>query len=220
MLFEDITTGAVLAGYSVSTNGKLTGAQAREIEAALDQLRETYDHKIRLFVPGDSATDHAMNPDMELYAFNVVFGVAAMAAGTWSCPAELSVEAVEQAVQTVADTPADFWEALASKVPLLADFDFGEPETYLTSWGPLPYACLAAGVIHPKDERDDTTYDFFSVQDMSQMWLDDGVDGVRIASAEYTDVYNLDLSAEAVAGWLEKAGELDAPKIYMTVRYD
>ena len=220
MLYADMTTGAVVAGYAVGTNGELTGAQAEELEAALAELNDEHGAKIELIVPGDSRTDHSHDPSMQLYAFDVVFGVAAFSAGPWECPAEVSSERVQQAVDTVQDTPAAFWEDLSAKMPLLADFAPDAPEVYLTSWGPLPYACLVAGVLHPSDESDSTTHDFHSVQDMSQRWLDHGVDGQRLACVEFTDIRSVDLSPEAVAARLEEVDDLDDPKVYMTVRYD
>ncbi len=220
MLYEETTTGAVVAGHKISTGGELTGAQAQEIESAVDALNEKYGQNIRLFVPGDSATDNAMNPDSELYAYDVIFGVAALLADPWDCPAPVAPERVESSMKMVRETPDEYWEELAQKVPIMADFTPDDPKTYLTSFGPLPYACLAAGVPVSKDERDNTTYDFFSVQDMYQEWQDQGVDGVRIQCVEFTSVYEVDLSADAIDEWLAKADQLDDPKIYMTVRYD
>jgi len=220
MLYEEMTTGAVVAGYEVGTNGELTGAQAEEIESALGELNEEYGQKIRLIVPGDSATDHALDPEMPLYAFDVIFGVPAVFAEAWDCPAEVSAERVTSALEAVGEAPAEYWEKLSKKVPLLAEFTPDQPQTYLTCFGPLPYACLSAGVPHPSDDRDNTVYDFHSVQDMNQRWLDEGVDGVRIGSVEFAGIDTVDLSQEAVEDWLSKADQLDDPKIYMTVRYD
>ncbi len=43
----------------------------------------------------------------------------------------------------------------------------------------------------------------------------------RIASGEFAHAgQQVDLSDEAIEGWLEKASELDDPKIYVTLRYD
>jgi hypothetical protein len=219
MLYEEGTTGAVVAGYAVGVEG-MTGAQAEELQTALRELNGEYDTSIRMIVPGDSATDHAMNPDMELYAWTFVFGVPAVMAGPWSCPAEVTADGVSDALADVSDVPAELWDALADAIPG-DDFDFeADPQVYLTSFGPLPYACLAAGVTHPSDEKGSTTYKFFSVQDMSQQWLEEGVDGKRIKSVEFTSVSPVDLSAEAIDEWLAKVDELDDPSIWLTVRYD
>ncbi|QDG49411.1 hypothetical protein FIV42_01255 [Persicimonas caeni] len=220
MLYCEETTGVVAAGYAVDTGGELTGAQAEEILGAVEQLNEEHGTNIKMIVPGDSATDHAEDPEMALYAFEVIFGVPAVMASTWGCPAEVSVEAVQDAAAEVEEAPEAFWSDLAAKVPLLADYEFDEPEVYLASFGPLSCAVLAAGVPFPSDDPDEATYEFFSVQDMNQEWLEEGVDGVEIAYVDFTDIASVDLSAEAVGDWLAKVDKLDDPKIYMTLRYD
>jgi hypothetical protein len=55
---------------------------------------------------------------------------------------------------------------------------------------------------------------------MSQQWLEEGVDGKRIKSVEFTSVSPVDLSAEAIDEWLAKVDELEDPSIWLTVRYD
>ncbi len=218
MLYAEDTTGAVIAGFKIFTDGQLTGAQAREIETTLEQLDETYDHGIRLIVPGDTSYLES-DPDSNIPADYIALGLTVVSDRTYQ-PREVSVEAVEAALQGVRDLPADFWEALAQKVPALADFTAGEPKTYLTSFGPLAQACLVAGVLVPREQSATATYDFFNVQDMYQQSSSDGVDGVLVNAVQFSSVSTTDLSEEAVAGYLAKADQLDEPKLYMTVRYD
>lgn len=220
MLHEDLTTGAILVGWTVGTDGKLTAAQAREIRDAVRDANSKHGTNVTFFVPGDSATNHLGNLDAELYAWDIILGIPALMAQTWDCPAEVTADNVARARSRVEEIPAGFWEDIASSSEIFDDFKPGEPQTFLTCCGPLPAVALSAGVRHPSDAREDTVYKFHSVQDMDQMWLDEGVDGVSIAWCEFTDVKTLDLSQDAIDGWLAKASDLEDPKILMTLRYD
>lgn len=220
MLYDEMTAGGVICGWMVGTNGKLTGTDAEKIRDAIAAANDKHGTRVRLVVPGDSATDHSLDPDMELYAFEFVLGVPALIADTWDAPAELTRDALGRARGAAAEVTEGFWNDIAASSPIFDDFEPGEPEMHLTSWGPLPMVALSVGVVHPSAEKDGAVYKFHSVQDMEQIWAEDGVDGVSIASCEYTDVQTLDLGDEALDALLEKASKLEDPRFYLTVRYD
>jgi hypothetical protein len=62
---------------------------------------------------------------------------------------------------------------------------------------------------------------FFSMQNMSQEWGPEGVDGARIAAVEFSDTTRVDLSDEALAPMrAEVEAKLTSPGLFLTARYD
>ena len=220
MLYEDLTTGALIAGF-VAQVDSITGAEAEALQATLNALNTQHKVRVKMIVPGDSCTDHAENPDEELYASQFVFGLSVAQVNPWDAPYAVPAAAPQNALKQAQAIPAAFWDDLREQADSLpSDFAKGSPSLFFTCYGPLPYAALAYGAIIPADDRGSAHYTFFSVQDMDQEWLPDGVDGVRIASCEYTSVSAVDLSEAKLAEYAAKVPEYPDARLYITVRYD
>ncbi len=218
MLYEDVTHGAVVAGWKFSTDGKVTANEAETIRDALRQINESHDTQVKMFVPGDSSNSH-MTKNAPLYTFSLVFGLPVVTSMTVD-PMEVRVDEVQETLDEAEKVPGQLWSDLEEHSDIFSGVDIGGPQTYLLCYGPLPKATLSAGVKHPSEDRENVRYNFHSVQDYTQQWLDTGVDGEAIASCRHGDVMPVDLSEEAVTNWLEKVADFDDPKVYMTVRFD
>lgn len=215
MLYEEITTGAVVVGFAVDVE-EMPAGDANAMDEALEELNAKHGQKVVMFVAGDSVTDHADCPEEPLYAYQLVFGLSAVMSEASDGPCEVSLEKVDQARGALAEVPAAFWADLSEKLP--APVGEGEPKTFHMSFGPLPFSALVYGRIHPSAQSEAVKHKFFSCQDMDQQWTAEGVDGVRVSSVEYADIAVVDLSAAALEAVRAEAGE-DA-RLYMTVRYD
>jgi len=228
MLYEDITTGALVLGHSLDK--KLTAGRAAEIRSKLDHVNAKHSADVQLFVPGDSVTDHAGDPEMMLSSSAVYFGLSAEASPCFEAPHPVSIERVSATYAKIAAIPAAFWTDLAADIEELPEgFGAGEPSLYLMCYGPLPQVVLAFGAKHPREERSSAKYKFFTCQDMDQSPLDMGVDGVDVeideiaAYTEFDDalvVPRATFSEGSAAELAAKVPSLDAPGFFLTVRYD
>ncbi len=218
MLYEEMTTGAMVAARRIDTGEPLTSAQAQEVQNALARLNEEHGVAVTMFVPGDSVTDHEDDPDMELYTPELYFGFSAIEAVADETPCELTLDACRVAKEQLAKVPEAFWTALGAVEGL--PHGGMDADLYLMCYGPLPYAVLAFGVTHPSDDKDAVAYKFFSCQNMDQEWLPEGVDGVEIAGVDYDSVVAVPLSANRLGELARAVGNLESPRLYLTVRYD
>lgn len=232
MLYEEITTGAVVVGYSVDTGAALTASQAEGLRRKLAELSSQHRVDVQMFIPGDSSTDHADNPEMQLSSSKLYFGVVAVSASPDDAPSPIALEQVRAAEARLKAVPASLWTALSEAIDALpSTFGEGLPSAFLMCWGPLASAVLAYGVKHPSDEKDSAEYEFFSCQDMDQTWLPEGIDGICVpasddddgdtrASVEFDSVVRLSLTEALLANLATKVPSQDGPALYLTVRYD
>lgn len=72
-------------------------------------------------------------------------------------------------------------------------------------------------VARSKDAPEPPVHAFIANQDMQQEWSSEGIDGVRLASAEFSDIHELTLSP---AKDLAKAGPLADAGYWLICRYD
>jgi hypothetical protein len=208
MLNSEETAGALTAGRSVSLSGK-SYDEASGLAARVEALGA------KLFVAGDTSSGSGEEEFME----GGVIGVTIAVADVDGAPVAITRAAIEAGL---AKARALDWSSLADVEGL------GEITTQLLSWGPLPAASLSVGVRHAAHETDDGLYDkpadakyrFFSMQNMSQEWGPEGVDGVRVASVEFGDVVDVDLSPDAIGAKAAEVPLLDGPSLFLTARYD
>ena len=181
------------------------------LEQALLAALRSRGHALTLYVPGDTTT----SPDGEIQAkFVLGTAVATTEANDWE-PSPVDPAAIERELAGFPRLDDAFWEEA------LAGFDDVErsdaPATYLLSWGPLCYAGLYVGVRRSKDAAAPPVHELVANQDMEQAWSDDGIDGVRIESVEFSEIGELSLSP---AEDLARAAPLDSPGYWLICRYD
>jgi hypothetical protein len=210
-LYADDTTAAVVVGRRIDFERySILPEQVEALEQSLLAALKSRGLELTLFVPGDTTT----SPDSEIPGkFVLGTAVATTEANDWE-PSRVDHEAAER---LLADFPAldeAFWEEA------LAGFDAEpseEPATYLLSWGPLCYGALYVGVARSKDDPGSPVHKFVANQDMEQEWSSQGIDGVRLESAEFSDICELSLSP---AEDLPRAAPLVDPHYWLICRYD
>jgi hypothetical protein len=218
MLYEEATTGALVAGIELESIDPWTARQAEEVRDVLREHNRAHGTRLRLIVPGDTATEHAREPDRPLYGWGVLIGLLPFRARPSDGPHEIDVESAQRALRIVQRLPRDFWRELADRHPLLAELDNPRPQLFLTSFGRVPKALLAVGQKHSDKERDQALYRYFSIRDVDHRRMEHGVDGIDIASVDFADFIEVDLSPSAVDSWLSKVDKLDEPGLYLTSR--
>ncbi len=222
MLYDDITTAVLAAGYQAPIGDNYTAQQAEQLQRGFQHLKQRFGRRcasVSMFVPGDSATDHSHQPDMPLYASALIFGIATISVSPWEgdCPALVSQENVRKAFTTLHKIPTTFWSALQELLPAPLS---NAAELHLFTYGPLPAAALTLGVLHPSEHHRSAKYQFYSCQDMDQGWLSQGVDAVHLAAVDFADIHTVDLGVENLEKASQSIPALENPALYLTVRYD
>ncbi len=139
-------------------------------------------------MPGDTTT----SPDDEILA-QLVLGrtVATTEANDWE-PSPVNPKEIQGLLSDFPTLDDGFWREA------LAGFEGAEatqaPAAYILSWGPLCYAALYVGVARSKGDSDPPVHKFIANQNMEQEWSTEGIDGVSIANAEFSDIRELSLS--------------------------
>lgn len=215
MVFEDVTTAAIIHGYDLEID-EMTAGEAEALDAAILGLSEELGQSVRMFVPGDSYTDHADDPDEALYGDLIVIGfpVALLMAGDG--PMIVSASALAEAKEKLTAVPDAFWDRLDEHLP---DPLNRTPSTSHLSFGPLPSSVLCVGRLHPSAQRDAVERDFFECVDMDQEWHEQGVDGIEVSRVENTEVAEVDFDASQAKLEEFAADRLDVD-LYLTVRMD
>ncbi len=209
MLNAEDTQGAVVAGYSFDITDKSYDDVQALIDAALALGAE-------VFVAGDTSDGSGE----ENFMAGAVVGYSIAIVDVDGDPVEVTRAAIDEALA----------KAKALDISSLGDLaDLSEVNTFLLSWGPLPAAALSFGARHEAAYNDDINlytkptdvkYKFHSMQNMSQEWGAEGTDGVTIASCEFSDVFDVDISADALAAKVSEVPLITEPKLFLTARYD
>jgi hypothetical protein len=220
MLYEDTTTSALVAGIEFESSEPWTARTAEEIREALAEHNREHQTDLELIVPGDSSTEHSVKPDLALYSWGILIGLVPTMTHAPDGPREVDVDAAHAALREVAALPQSYWRELSERHELLSGIEDKRPRLFLTGFGPLPAAILAVGQRHPTDRRDQTTYKFFGLRRHAHRPDEQGVDGIDIATVDYADFIEVDLSPDAVERWLEKVRKLDEPKLYLGTKDD
>ncbi|MGM0555497.1 MAG: hypothetical protein ACQEVA_03870 [Myxococcota bacterium] len=218
MLYEEATTGAIVAGVELESDAPWTARQAEDVRDALREHNLEHGTRLRLIVPGDTTTEHEREPDRPLYGWGVLIGLLPFQAKPSDGPHEIDVGSAQRALREVQKLQPAFWRELADRHALLAALDQPRPQLFLTSFGPLPKALLAVGQKRAHREREQARYRFFGIRDMDQRRIEEGVDGIDIASVDFADFVEIDLSPAAVASWLSKVDKLDEPGLFLSSR--
>ena len=206
MLHQDTTVGVIVYGVQLDLSGLSEGDYVA-FDARVRSVRG-----VTHVVPGDTVyVDH------DIWSKDTILGVTAAIVETYEAPSPFSLDQASRARSS--------FDALATKLralgePLVDAALERAPALYLTSCGPLPFAQLGLGVTIPSDQRGQALHTFQSSQDMDQAWLPEGVDGASIASAEFFDVAELELTAESVGKLGATLSGIQNPRLYISVRYD
>jgi hypothetical protein len=210
-LYDEDTTAAVVVGYRIGFEQfSVVPERVEALERGIMATLRARDLELTLYVPGDTVTSR----DSEIQAqFVLGRAIEATAADDWD-PSSVDPAEIEK---TLADFPpldAAFWQAALAGCEGVTPHE--APAVYLLSWGPLSYAGLYVGVSRSKDDPEPPTHKFVANQNMEQEWSSEGIDGVSIASAEYSDIVELELSPDDLA----KAEPLENPGYWLICRYD
>lgn len=211
-LYADETTAAVVVGFRIDFEQfAMLPERVEALEQAVLAALRSRGHELTLYVPGDTVS----NRDSEIQAkFVLGRAVATTEANDWE-PSEVDPAAIERRLADFPPLDEAFWK------DALSGFDGAEPgeapAAHLLSWGPLCYAGLYVGVRRSKGDPEPAVHKFIANQDMEQEWSSEGIDGVRLESAEFSDICELSLSP---ADDLEKAAPLPAPRYWLICRYD
>jgi hypothetical protein len=211
-LYVEETTAAVVVGRRIDFEQfAILPERVEALEKAVQAALRARGHELTLYVPGDTVS----NRDSEIQAkFVLGHGVAATEANDWE-PSEVDPRTIERLLADFPPLDEAFWKEA------LADFDDAEPgeapAAYLLSWGPLCYAGLYVGVRRSRSAPEPPAHKFIANQDMEQEWSSEGIDGVRLESAEFSDLCELSLSPEED---LARAAPLPDPRYWLICRYD
>lgn len=209
MLYEDITTGALLYGYLVDIENF--------DEEAMQQLNQDINTiaGITCFVPGDT-----VNLDFEdIYLTHIIVGIPLLMVESWEPPSPFDLKRIELGKAALGKAlPA--LQKLGETHQCLAQALEETPAIHLSSCGPLSYTALVYGELHPSEERDLAQYQFHSQQNMDQEWHEQGVDGLMVGMADYSDITTVVLGPTHQEQWLERVALKANPQLFMTVRYD
>lgn len=221
MLQEEETSGALVVGRPFSID------DFEGLEALRDQARSV---GAELYVAGDTSETGGE----ESIGVSIV-GFAVAIASVDGAPVEVTRAAIDSAVARAEKID---WSVFEGQSPEVYTQGFGDDDeggvvptpsagAYLLAWGPLPYAALSIGVRlaaeegpHGYTKPKNVRHEFFSMQDMSQEWGAEGVDGVAIASVEFSDCALVDLSPSAVSNYAAAVSDLSDAKVFLTARYD
>ncbi len=217
MLYADITTAAIVAGYKIGfSDWSVSQEEIEELERAVETLNEERSQDLELFVPGDTDT-----AGLEDASGTYVLGTPAVVTSSLDhAPTAFERSSVLSTLEDLPEVPLQYWMGLNAMVDKFDGRKEDDPGLFLLSWGPLCYAGIGVGVPMHKNDRDDAVYSFTANQNMNQNWTDNGFDGVNITGAEFTDIKTLDFSDEAHEEHMEKAKNLDDPTYYLVCRYD
>lgn len=211
-LYVDETTAAVVVGHRIDFEQfAILPERVEALEQAVLAALRARGLDLTLYVPGDTVS----NRDSEIQAkFVLGRAVATTEANDWE-PTEVDPGAIERRLADFPPLDAAFWK------DALAGFEGVEPSeapaACLLSWGPLCYAGLYVGVRRSKSDPEPPVHKFIANQDMEQEWSSEGIDGVRIESAEFSDICELSLSP---AEDLAQAAPLPDPRYWLICRYD
>lgn len=207
MLFEDITTGALVHGVLIDIENT-TEEEITELNGLISQTPLT------LFIPGDTV----YVPYEEGYLESAVLGVIVTSACAYESPVEITNAHLTKAKNA-------FEQALKKASHLIQDPRIGRvlnthPALYLSCCGPLPRTMLVCGERLQRDQRRQAHYRFYGHQDMNQSPMNGGVDGELIASAQYADIATVTLNETLINRWQDRVPKLSQPSIYLITSYD
>ena len=205
MLFEDCTYGALFHGFFVNIDG-LSHEELR----ALDALTRSH-APLQLWVPGDTVYGE---PDGD-----VLIGVPVAIVSSDDGPTQVTLDGIKRTIEQFENALEKHFEKMAEASEAIAAAD-KTASTYLTCCGPLCYATLSYGEVWPSDRKDEAEYTFHSFQDMDQMWLPEGVDGVTIGSVEWSNLDKIQLDEERLERLGDKVAKKQNPGLWICVRYD
>jgi hypothetical protein len=211
-LYAEDTTAAVVVGHRIDFDCfALLPERVEALEQAITAALRARGLDLTLYVPGDTTT----SPDGEIQAkFVLGDAMATTEANDWE-PSSVDPTAVQRRLADFPRLDAAFWQEA------LAGFPGAEatpaPAAYLLSWGPLCYAALYVGVRRSKSDPEPPAHKFIANQDMEQEWSSEGIDGVSIQNAEFSDVCELSLSPVRD---LAKAAPLAGAGYWLICRYD
>lgn len=207
-LYAEDTSAAVVVGWRFEFREfSVVPERIEALEQTLQGALATRGLELRLYVPGDTATDR----NAEAYGGFVLGRAVALVEANDYDPEPVDLQQLATALAQLPELDDAFWREA------LAFFDIeppSEPRAYLLSWGPLCYAGLCAGVAATRD--DEHVYKFIANQDMEQIWSSSGIDGVALQGVEFSEIAELEI-AEAR---LEVAAKLDNPGFWLICRYD
>jgi len=211
-LYAEDTTAAIVVGYRIGFDCfALLPERVEALEQALMTALRARGLDLTLYVPGDTTT----SPDSEIQAqFVLGRAVATTEANDWE-PSPVDPKQVQGLLSDFPSLDDAFWREA------LGGFEGAEanqtPVAYILSWGPLCYAALYVGVSRSKGDSDPPVHKFIANQNMEQEWSTEGIDGVSIANAEYSDICELSL---APVRDLAKATPLTGAGYWLICRYD
>jgi hypothetical protein len=210
-LYAEDTTAAIVVGTRIDFEAfAILPEKVEALERALAAALRARDLELTLYVPGDTTTDREHEVQAQ---FVLGHAVVECEANDWE-PSPVSMATVHDELARLPKLDAAFWaEALAGHPgarPAEA------PAIHLLSWGPLCYAGLYAGVAWSKDRKQDAKHKFVANQNMEQEWPEEGVDGVSLENAEFSEIVELHPSPDD----LRKAERLEDPGYWLICRYD
>ncbi len=209
-LYATDTTAAIVIGHRIGLDAfALLPERVEALEQALLTALRARDLELTFYVPSDTS------PDREIQAgFVLGRAVVTTAANDWG-PSPVDPTALAQSLADFPPLDAAFWREA------LAGFEGAEaseaPSAYVLSWGPLCYAALCVGVARSKSDPGEPVHKLIANQDMEQEWSSEGIDGVSIASVEFSDIQELSLSPVRD---LAKAAPLTGAGYWLICRYD
>ncbi len=215
MLCDDLTTAAIVAGFACSFDEwSVPYDTVEELQSAVKALNEKHSLSLKVLVAGDT-TDTGVGE-----AGGVVIGLPVIVSECYADPTAFSSQKVRDALADFPELPDTYFDELREAVEDFKGPDSESPQALLLSWGPLCYGALNVGVAMTQDGRDDAVYGFIANQDNYQEWTFGGLDGKHITSVEFDSITDLDLSEEAVQGYVEMVPEFDNPVLFLSCRYD
>ncbi|NJK33054.1 MAG: hypothetical protein HC927_11945 [Deltaproteobacteria bacterium] len=165
--------------------------------------------QLRLYVPGDTSSDrHA-----EVYGGMVLGRAVVVVEANDVDPGAIDPAGVQAALAELPVLDAEFWREASAGIEGV-EAPEKKPAAYLLSWGPLCYAGLHVGV--PASRDGEPVHRFIANQDMNQEWSTQGIDGVSVSGAEFSDIVRLELPAKALA----KVADLPGAGFWLICRYD
>jgi hypothetical protein len=210
-LYAEETTAAVVVGYRIDFDRfAILPEQVEALERALRAALKARSLDLTLYVPGDTVSSR----DNEIQAkFVLGLAIAATEADDWE-PSAVDPAEIEQTLADLPSLDTAFWKEALAGLEGVTPSD--TPAVLLLSWGPLCYAGLLVGVRRSKDDAEPPKHEFVANQNMEQEWSSEGIDGVSIESAEYSDIVTLALSPDDLA----KAAPLADAGYWLICRYD
>lgn len=207
MLFEDITTGALIYGVLID----IEGTTEEEIIELNNLIAAT---PLSLFIPGDTVYVPYEDGDLEAG----VLGIVAASVCAYETPIEITnthlanaQKAFERALKkTTASTKDSRIKAALEEAPTL----------YLSCCGPLPMSMLVCGARLQRSQSGEAQYQFYGHQDMGQYPMSSGIDGLLIESVGFAEVATVALNGTQIDRWKDRVPKISNPGIYLITSYD